>query len=345
LIIDHVRRTSARRFFLALAVFLGSSPSSAQSVLLGAGATFPEPLYTKWFAGFAEQHPEYRILYESVGSEEGVRRLRDGAVDFAGSDMPLDENQLANLGHPVLQLPSVIGAAVPIYHLEGVTQDLRLTPDTLAGIFLGRIKRWSDPAIQSVNRGIALPAREIVVVHRSDGSGTTFVWTDYLSKISPQWKSTAGTGTSVEWPVGIGAAGNGGVAQRVRETPYSIGYVEFIYALLNRLSYAAVRNAGGRYITADLDSITAAAANSAQQMPASFRLSITNATGRNSYPIASFTYLLVRVKTGDAAKDRFLRDLLQWILAAGQRQAAGLGYGSLPPEIAARERRAIDSVY
>jgi len=316
----------------------------AQTVLLGAGATFPEPLYAKWFAGFQERRPDYRIRYEGVGSEEGVRRLRAGAADFAASDMPLDDGQLAGLGRPVLQLPTAIGAVVPIYHLEGVAQDLRFTPEALAGIFLGRVNRWNDPAIQSVNRGVRLPGREIVVVHRSDGSGTTFVWTDYLSKISPQWQSTVGRGTSVPWPVGTSAAGNEGVARLVGATPGSIGYVEFIYALLHRLGYAAVRNPSGRFIAADLESIEAAA-NSAPNMTPGFRVSITEASGLRSYPIASFTYLLVPRRTGDTAKDALFHDFLQWMLTSGQRQAGGLGYGSLPPKIVALEQQALDGVH
>jgi phosphate transport system substrate-binding protein len=280
-----------------------------------------------------------RIRYEGVGSAEGIHRLAEGKADFAGSDMPLDEEHLAKLGRPVLQLPSAIGAVVPIYHVEGVTADLRFTPAALAGIFLGRIKQWNDPVIQSANRGVRLPNREIRAVYRSDGSGTTFVWTDYLSKVSAEWKATAGSGTSVPWPVGQGAMGNEGVARQVSATPDSIGYVEFIFALRDHLSYGAVRNGAGRFVAADLDSIAAAAANAAPGMPANFRLSITNAPGRDSYPITSFTYLLV----ADIAKNASMGDLLQWILTSGQRQSAGLGYGSLPPEIVERELKAIQT--
>lgn len=327
--------------FFCILLILASRLCCAQGELVGAGATFPEPLYAKWFAGFSEKHPEYRIRYEGIGSEEGLRKLREGVVDFAASDMPLDDGQLAAFGRPVVQAPSAIGAVVPIYHLQGVAQDLRFTPEALAGIFLGRIKRWNDSAIRSANRGAPLPDRNTVVVHRSDGSGTTFVWTDYLSKASAAWKEAVGSGTSVVWPVGIGAPGNEGVARQVRSTPDSIGYVEFIYALLNRLSYAAVRNVSGRFVAASLDSIAAAAAGGAPQMPVNFRFSITDAPGRDSYPVTSFTYLLIPVKTGDAAKDRYLRDLLEWMLTVGQRQSAGLGYGTLPPEIVARARQAI----
>jgi phosphate transport system substrate-binding protein len=312
-----------------------------QTVLVGAGATFPQPLYTKWFAAFAEKRPECRFTYDGVGSAEGIRRLRDGTADFAASDMPLDDVELGRFSRPVLQLPSTIGAVVPIYHVEGVVRDLRFTPDTLAGIFLGEIKRWNDPRMRTVNRGVPLPDRDIVVVHRSDGSGTTFVWTDYLSKVSSKWKTVAGKGTSLGWPVGIGAEGNEGVASRVNSTPDTIGYVEFLYALRNRLSYGSVKNSTGQFIAADLESISAAAAETAPTMPEDFRLSITDAPGRRSYPIASYTYLLVPAKSGDAGKNRLLRDFMDWILTSGQRTAGGLGYGSLPPEIVTRERQRI----
>lgn len=331
-----------RGFALALFLVLYQCPSFAQE-LVGAGATFPEPLYSKWFAGFAVRRQDYHIRYNGVGSQEGIRRLREGSVDFAASDMPLDDSEIAKLPRPVVQLPSAIGAVVPIYNVEGLTEDLRLSPEALAGIFLGRIHRWNDPAIKTINRGAMLPDHEIRVVHRTDGSGTTFVWTDYLSKVSPQWKSTVGVGTTVKWPVGVEATGNEGTAQRVRETPYSIGYVEFIYALYQKLSYGAIKNSSGRFISADVESISAAASGS-PSVPANFQVSITNAPGRKSYPVAAFTYLLIPVTTGNAVKDSFLREFLQWALSSGQRQSPGLGFGSLPPDMVAREQRAIRSL-
>lgn len=321
-------------------VLLLFPPLSTAQELVGAGATFPEPLYNKWFMGFAEQHPDFHIRYEGVGSQEGIRRLREGQADFAASDMPLEDSELAKLPHTVWQLPSAIGAVVPIYHVEGLVEELRLSPEALAGIFLGRIQRWNDPAIQSANRGTGLPAREIHVVHRADGSGTTFVWADYLSKVSPQWKSTVGAATSIQWPVGAGATGNEGVADEVSKTPDSIGYVEFIYALYKKLSYGAIRNGSGRFVSADVESITAAAAG-VPSLPANFQISITNAPGRKSYPVAAFTYLLVPQNTGNPAKDSFLREFLGWALTAGQRQSQGLGYGSLPPDLAAREQHSL----
>lgn len=331
------------RFTQVIALLALACPALAQSVLVGAGATFPQPIYTRWFQAYVESHPESQIRYEGGGSEAGIRKLREGSVDFAASDMPLDDAQLAQLGRPVLQLPSTLGAVVPIYHLEGFSQELRLTPEALAGIYLGRVRRWNDPAIQSVNRGATLPARDIHVVHRSDGSGTTFIWTDYLSKVSADWKSNPGTGTTVSWPVGEGAEGNEGVARAVASTPDAIGYVEFIYALFNRLSYALVRNTAGGFVQADLESI-AAAAHSAHAMPPDFRISFTNAPGRKSYPVAAFTYLLIPVKAADAKKGALVRDLLGWIFTAGQRQSAALGYGSLPLEIIRRAQQALDSL-
>jgi phosphate transport system substrate-binding protein len=333
-----------KRFTQFMALVALACPLLAQSVLVGAGATFPQPIYTRWFQAYAESHPGSQLHYEGGGSEAGIRRLREGSVDFAASDMPLDDAQLAQLGRPVLQLPSTLGAVVPIYHLEGFTQELRLTPEALAGIYLGRVRRWNDPAIQSVNRSATLPARDIHVVHRSDGSGTTFIWTDYLSKVSVDWKSNPGTGTIVSWPVGEGAEANEGVARAVAGTPDAIGYAEFIYALFNRLSYALVRNAAGGFVQADLESIAAAAADSAQAMPPNFRISITNAPGRRSYPVAAFTYLLIPVKAADAKKGALLRDMLGWVFTSGQRQSAALGYGSLPPEIIRRAQQALDSL-
>jgi phosphate transport system substrate-binding protein len=339
-----VMRLIWMRRFRSLVLLAFAFPAFAQPVLVGAGATFPQPIYTKWFQAYAESHPEYQIRYEAGGSEAGIRKLREGSVDFAASDMPLDDARLAELGRPVLQLPSTLGAVVPIYHLEGVAQDLRLTPEALAGIYLGQVRRWNDPAIQSVNRGVALPGRAIHVVHRSDGSGTTFILTDYLSKVNAEWKTGPGRGTSVSWPAGEGAEGNEGVARAVAATPDAIGYVEFIYALFNRLSYALVRNAGGTFVQADLESIAAAAASSAQAMPPDFRISITNAPGRKSYPLAAFTYLLIPLKPPDPKKTAYLRDLLGWIFSSGQRQSAALGYGSLPPEIIRRAQQAIASL-
>jgi phosphate transport system substrate-binding protein len=329
----------AAKIGAALILLLTVSPSFGQE-LVGAGATFPEPLYSKWFAGFAERRQDYHIRYEGVGSEEGIRRLREGSADFAASDMPLNDSEIAKLPRPVVQLPSAIGAVVPIYNVEGLSEDLRLSPEALAGIFLGRIRRWNDPAIKTTNRGARLPNQEIHVIHRSDGSGTTYVWTDYLSKVSPQWKSTVGVGATVKWPVGVEATGNEGTAQQVRGTPYSIGYVEFIYALYQKLSYGAIRNSGGRFVSADVESITAAASDP-PSVPPNFQVSITNAPGRKSYPVAAFTYLLIPLTMGNAAKDSFLRDFVQWALTSGQRQSPGLGYGSLPPDLVAREQRAI----
>jgi len=323
-------------------LLLGALSAAAQTTLSGAGATFPAPLYDKWFRAFEQRYPDWRVHYDAVGSEAGIHAFRQGATDFAASDMPLDDRELSALGRPVLQFPTAIGAVVPIYHLEGVAADLRFTPESLAGIFLGRIRRWNDPALQSANRGVRLPNHEIAVVHRSDGSGTTYIFTDYLTKVSSEWK-TIGAGATVPWPVGAGAEHNEGVAEAVQRTPFSIGYVEFIYALQNHLSYGSVRNPAGHFVHADLDTIPAAAADCASTMPPHFQLSITAAPGRNSYPISGFTYLLISAHTGNQEKDRLLRALLDWVLSSGQRQSAALGYGSLPAEIITRVQQALAS--
>jgi len=240
-------------------LMLSLAPSAAGQLLTGGGATFPQPIYSKWIESFERQRPEFSIRYEPCGSEAGAKRVEEGAFDFAGSDMPLSDPQIARLPFPVVHFPTVLGAVVPIYHIPGVVADLRVTPEILAGIYLGKIRKWNDPAIRSVNRGVSFPDREIAVVHRSDGSGTTFVWTDYLSKVSAEWKAAVGSGTTIHWPTGIGVPGNEGVAHAVSQTENSIGYVEFIYALEGRLSYALVRNGSGKFVQAGLDSLGQAA--------------------------------------------------------------------------------------
>jgi phosphate transport system substrate-binding protein len=264
----------------------------SEGVLRGAGATFPAPIYQKWIESFQASAPGLRITYEAVGSEEGLERLRQGEVDFAGSDILPGKNIQDQIG--IEPLPSVVGAVVPAYNIHGLARDLRFTPDVLAGIFLGRITKWNDPRIKETNRGISLPAANIVVVHRSDGSGTTYVWSEYLSKTSPAWREAVGTGSTLHWPSGQAARGNDGVADTLTRTPYSIGYLEFIYALRNELSYGAVKNAAGKLVRPVIDSITAAARMAPPAEP--FRVSIADASGRDAYPIASFTWLLVSSK-------------------------------------------------
>lgn len=311
--------------------------------LQGAGATFPAPIYQKWFESFEQTRPEIHVTYDAVGSEDGMRRIRAEEVDFAASDMPLTGEQLVGKNGKLLQFATVLGAVVPIYNVDGAADGLNLTPEVLAGIFLGKIRSWNAPEIRAINRHVRLPKQKIVVVHRSDGSGTTYAWTDYLSKISEEWKGGVGTGTTVSWPVGIGAERNEGMAQTVRKTPNSIGYVEFIYALQHELSFAAVRNASGDYVKADLDSVTAAGKTAVSENGSEFQKSITNAGGKHVYPIASFTWILIPAKAEDPKKQKSLRDLLQWMLTSGQRQCQSLGYAPLPGDLAARELQSLDA--
>jgi phosphate transport system substrate-binding protein len=305
--------------------------------LNGAGATFPAPLYLKWLESFQQRYPKAHITYSPVGSEAGLQLLADGKVDFAASDMPLSHERLSESKTSLLHFATVIGAVVPIYNLKGVNQNLDFTPDILAGIFLGKIKNWNDPRIRDSNGKRAFPNSDIVTIHRSDGSGTSFVWTDYLSKVSPEWKTAVGAGTVVKWPVGVGAQGNEAVAARVQQTPNSIGYVELVYALRHQLTVGAVRNAAGEFVQADLQSVTAAGKGAAAEMTPDFRVSITNAPEKYAYPIATFTWWLLPGDLGGTEKKAVLFDLLQWMLTSGQKQCSALGYAPLPREIANRE--------
>lgn len=308
-------------------------------IITGAGATFPAPLYQKWFLSFAKKFPGASVEYRTIGSGSGMEALARGEIDFAGSDVPLSDAQIAALPGRVRMIPTVMGGVVPIYHLDGIVEDIRFTPAVLAGIYLGKITQWNDPALRAANRGIALPARNIVVVHRSDRSGTTYIWTDYLSKVSDEWKTRAGTGDMVAWPLGISGSANDGVAETVARTPDSIGYVGFIYALQHRLSYGWVRNNAGRFVQADLTTVPAAAGDFADSIRDDFRISITNAPGRDSYPIASFTYLLVPEEFRNPSKQKIMTDFVLWMLTSGQKQCAALGYAALPPVISEKVRR------
>jgi phosphate transport system substrate-binding protein len=316
-----------------------ASPPAARAgghvALHAAGATLPAPLYQMWF-----QSAGTRVAYDAVGSEAGVAELAAGKVDFAASDMPLTpENTPAHLH--VAQIATVLGGVVPIYNLRGLGGSLRLTPEVLAGIYLGTIRKWSDPRIAEANRGARLPDAEIQVVYRSDGSGTTFVWTSFLSLVSPEWKTRAGEGPDVHWPVGTGASGSNGVAEKVAKTPDSIGYVELIYAVQHQLDYASVRNPAGEFIKADLESITLAAAGAAGAGESGFRRSILNASNREAYPISTFTWLMVPTEGPSAEKRAAIVALLSWMLTAGQKDCASLGYAPLPREIAASELQAV----
>ena len=315
--------------------------SSERISLTGAGGTFPAPIYRKWFEAFQRTRPDIHVSYAAVGSEQGVRRIRQGDVDFGASDMPLSDEQLRNAQGSLAQFATVLGAVVPIYNVKGAPDGLNFTPEVLAGIFLGKIHSWNAPEIRAINKHVKLPDEAIVVVHRSDGSGTTFAWTDYLSKVSEQWKSSVGRGMTVSWPVGIGAERNEGVAESVGKTPDSIGYVEFIYALQHELSFGSVRNASGEYVKADLDSVTAAAKAMVSQEVGTLPASITNAGGKHTYPIATFTWVLIPLHSKDSSKQQALRDLLSWMLTSGQKQCQSLGYAPLPEDLAAQQLHAL----
>jgi phosphate transport system substrate-binding protein len=323
--------------FLAIGILTGAAYAQTNGTVRGAGASFPAPIYQKWIESFQAGDPGPAISYESVGSEEGIRRLEHGDVDFAASDIVPSQEMQDRLG--VELLPSVVGAVVPAYNLHGLARDLRFTPDLLAAIFLGRITKWNDPRIKEVNRGANLPDADIIVVHRSDGSGTTHVLSEYLSKTNAEWRDAMGTGSTLEWKVGEGAKGNDGVANALARTPYAIGYLEFIYALENQLSYAAVKNASGKFVRPDIDSITAAARSAPEAEP--FRASITDPPGRDAYPIASFTWLIIPARAPPSAKRDQLLGFLEWAFSSGQRQAGALGYVALPEELAARERSVV----
>jgi phosphate transport system substrate-binding protein len=336
-----------RKITLLVWCALLALPAVGQTTLNGAGATFPYPMYSKWFNEYHKLHSDIQINYQSIGSGGGIRQVTEGTVDFGASDMPMTDAQLKEaqdkLKTKILNLPTVLGAVVPAYNVPGVSGELQFTPQALAGIFLGTITSWNDKAIAGANPGVKLPDQKIIVVHRSDGSGTTFIWTDFLSKVSPEWKSQVGSGTSVKWPVGLGGKGNEGVAGSVRQLAGTIGYVELIYAVQNKIPYGSVQNASGAFIKASLEGVTAAAA-SAPKMPDDFRVSITNAPGKDAYPISSFTWLLIPVQSKDQAKGKILADFLNWMVADGQTMTSQLTYASLPAGVVAKEKEAIKQV-
>lgn len=322
----------------------------AQNALLinGAGATFPNPIYSKWFDDYHKANGNIQINYQSVGSGAGIKQATDGTVDFGASDGPMSDEQLKAYsdkhGSALLHFPTVLGAVVPTYNISSVSASLNFTPEALAGIFLGRITKWNDPAIAGSNKGVNLPAEEIIVVHRSDGSGTTYVWTDYLSQVSEDWKNKVGKGTSVNWPVGLGGKGNEGVTGLIKQTPNSIGYVELIYAAKNNIAYGAVKNSDGVFVKADLSGVSEAAATKAKTMPDDFRVSIVNAPGKKAYPISSFTWLLIPAKFTDAAKRDAMKGFLKWALTDGQNQVEALSYAKLPKEVVAKELKVINTI-
>ena len=332
---------------LALTMVVAVMVHAALSIN-GAGATFPYPIYSKWFDEYQKKNPTVEINYQSIGSGGGIRQVTEGTVDFGASDGPMNDEQIKAFqekhGFGILHFPTVLGADVPTYNIPGVTVALNFTPEALAGIFLGKITKWNDPAIVAANKGVNLPGSDIVVVHRSDGSGTTYIWTDYLSKVSEEWKSKVGKGASVNWPVGLGGKGNEGVTGQIKNAPNSIGYVELIYAVSNNIPYGNVKNSSGVFVKADLASVSAAAAAVAKTMPDDFRVSITDPPGKTAYPIASFTWLLIPERFSDAAKRDALKAFVKWMLTDGQNYTEQLSYAKLPKEVIAKEEMALAKV-
>jgi phosphate transport system substrate-binding protein len=323
----------------------GQAPGDAQTAQInGAGATFPYPIYSKWFSEYNKLHPNVRINYQSQGSGAGIRQLTSRTVFFGASDQPMKDEQLAAAPGPVLHFPTVLGAVVPVYNLAGISQELKFTGPLLADIVLGKVTKWNDPAIAQHNPGVTLPDQAITFVHRSDGSGTTFVWADYLAKVSPEFKSTVGADSSLKWPVGIGGKGNEGVAGMVSQTPGSLGYVELIYALQNNIAFGAVQNSDGQFVKASIESVTASAEGAASAMPADFRVSITNAPGAGAYPIASFTWILLYENPDDKAQARVMTDFMKWALTDGQNHARELGYAPLPKNVVDMELQALEKI-
>jgi phosphate transport system substrate-binding protein len=333
-----------RALSIAPLLLIGAVAAPGQILVNGAGATFPYPIYAKWFDEFRRLRPDALINYQPVGSGAGIRQLMAGVVDFGASDRPLTDDELAALPSATLHFPTVVGAVVPIYNVPGVRGELNFTPEVLAAIFLGKVTRWSDPLVAASNPGIRLPDAPILPVHRTDGSGTTYVLTDFLSKTSAEWSAAVGRGTSVAWPTGVGAKGNDGVAAVVKGTRYSFGYVELIYAVRSRVSYGRVRNAAGHFVHAQAATIEAAAAARADSVPDDFRVSITNAPGPAAYPLASYTWLLTPARISDPTKKKIITDFLRWMLTHGQAMAEPLGYAPLPRTVLARALRAVDRI-
>jgi phosphate transport system substrate-binding protein len=330
---------------IVAAAFAAAATLAAQTIQInGGGATFPYPIYSKWFAEYNKLHGNVQINYQSQGSGFGIQQLTQQTVFFGASDGPMSDEQLKAAPGHIMHVPTVLGAVVPVYNVPEATAPLKFTGPVLADIYLGKITKWNDAAIAKVNAGVKLPATDIVVVHRSDGSGTTYIWVDYLSKVSPEFQSKVGVKTSVNWPAGIGAKGNEGVSGQVSQTPGAIGYVELIYALQNTIKFGAVQNAAGEFVTASTDAVTKAAAGAAANMPADFRVSITNAPGAGAYPISSFTWMLLYQDAKDKAQAKIMVDFLKWALTDGQKFCAALGYAPLPASVVKQEMAALATV-
>lgn len=331
-----------KKTVLAVALLILSLGAAHAQHLTGAGATFPYPIYSKWFAEYSAAHPGVEVNYQSIGSGGGITQVTKGLVDFGASDMPMTDQALSASSVKLIHIPTVLGAVVPIFNVPGV-QELKFAPDVLADIYLHKITSWNDARIAKDNPGVKLPDQNIVVVHRSDGSGTTFIFSDYLSKVSKEWNDGPGKGTSLNWPYGIGGKGNENVASLVRQNPGAIGYVELIYALQNHIDFGQIRNADGKWVKASIEGVTAAAAT-VKNMPADYRVSITNAPGAAAYPISSFTYLLIPMKTNDPAKAKVLHDMLSWIIKSGESEASKLSYAPLPENVADKVLKTVYSL-
>jgi phosphate transport system substrate-binding protein len=331
------------------AVVLGAVLTATQAFaqkqqINGAGATFPYPIYSKWFSEYNKLHPDVEINYQSIGSGGGIRQLSNQTVFFGATDGPMSQDQILGAPGKILHLPTVLGGVVPIYNIPGVDAELKFSGKVLADIIMGKVAKWNDPGIAGLNPGVKLPGTDITVAHRSDGSGTTYIFVDYLSKVSPDFKQKVGVATSVNWPVGVGGKGNEGVAGLVKQTPGAMGYVELIYALQNKLDYGSVQNLEGEFVRCTIDSVTAAAAVAATQMPKDFRVSITNAPGKGVYPISSFTWLLLYENPKDKAKARIMVDFTKWALTEGQKYAKDLGYAPLPESVVKLELEALKRI-
>jgi phosphate transport system substrate-binding protein len=333
------RERTVKRTIVAVALLFMALGAAQAQKLTGAGATFPYPIYSKWFSEYSSAHPGVEVNYASIGSGGGIAQVTKGLVDFGASDMPMTDAALSASSVKLIHIPTVMGAVVPVFNVPGVT-DLNFSPDVLADIYLNKITNWNDARIAKDNPGAHLPDQKIIVVHRSDGSGTSFIFTDYLSKVSKDWNDGPGKGTSLNWPVGVGGKGNEGVAGLVRQLPGAVGYVELIYALQNNIPFGAIKNASGNWVKGSIAGVTAAAA--AVSMPADFRVSITNASGADVYPISSFTYLLIPAHPSDAAKEKVLKDMLSWIIKSGESEVSALSYAPLPQSVA---EKALNTVY
>jgi len=329
-------------FVAASVIVLVTAGAGAQNIN-GAGATFPYPIYSKWFSEYSQAHPNIKINYQPIGSGGGIRQVTEGTVDFGASDVTMTDEQLAGAKVKVVALPTVLGAVVPVYNVPGVNKDLNFSGDVIADIYLGKISKWNDPRIAKDNPGVNFPDKPILPVYRSEGSGTSFIFTDFLSKVSPDFKSKVGAGAAVKWPTGIGQKGNEGVSGMVRQSPYSFGYVELIYAEQNKMAFGTVKNQSAKFVKASTAGVTAAAAAAAKTMPSDYRVSITNAAGPDSYPISSFTWLLIPTH-GDAAKTKVLTDFMIWMLDKGETEAASLSYAPLPKGVADMVRKSVAGI-